>query len=171
MVGWEKSLGVKAALCAAFTLIAPFPAVALDVDQCSDASDIMAPHQAEGDYEDLRNSLIAYQGGGCVDGGCWSFVSFVNCRSGETLDVDVQTSTRRDVALGMIRDAVASTTRYTFADVQGLLVEAGFESDLTTADREVCACKALYPNDRRGKTPYVFESIYEDVPTTIGDDE
>lgn len=170
MVRRERSVGVRAVLCIAIASTVPIPVYALNVEQCSEAADIMVPHEAEGDYRDFGNSLITYLSGGCIEGGCWNYVNFVNCRSGETLAIDVQIATRSDVAVNIVREAVASSTRYTFADVKGMLVEAGFESNLTTADQEICACKALYPNDRRGKTPYVFESMFEDEPAN-GDDE
>jgi hypothetical protein len=162
MVGRGNLVGVKIALCAALALTVPFPVAALTVQECSGAADIMAPHAAEGDYMDLGASLITYRDGGCVDGGCWNYVNFVSCRSGETLAINVHNATRSEAAETIVREAVASPTRYTFADVKGLLLVAGFESELTTAAQEICACKALYPQDRRGKTPYVYEPLIEE---------
>jgi hypothetical protein len=166
------------ALYAAVASVIPVPAIALDIDKCSEASDIMMPHEAEGDYEDLGGSLIAYQRGGSIEGGSWSYIYLVSCRSGETLSVDVKSEVSRsdgvprsEVAMGMIRGMVASPISYKFEDGKAVLAAAEFDVDLTTADAEICACKALYPNDRRGKTPYVFESFWVDELAVNGDDK
>jgi hypothetical protein len=166
----ERTIWVRAALGVAVASMLPFPAVALTVEQCSEAADVMAPHFAEGDYKDLGDSLISYSNGGCVEDRCWNRAYLVNCRSGETLEVNLRHANRNNDANGVIEEAVESATQYTFSDVGNLLTEAGFASELTKANREICACKALYPNDRRGKTPYVFESMFEDAPSANGDD-
>lgn len=164
MVRRMRTTVVNAALCVAIASTIPFSTYALNVEQCSEASDIMWPHESEGDYKDFGNSLIAYQSGGCLDFGCWTHVNFVNCRSGEALEIDAKNTTRSDVALNIVGRAVESSERYQFADVKRLLSEAGFESDLAVSDNEICACKALYPKDRRGKAPYVFESMFKAEP-------
>jgi hypothetical protein len=154
------------------------PAFALDVEQCSLAQDIMMPHEGEDDYEDLGSSLVAYQRGGGFEGRGITYVYFVRCSSGETLSVvgaqydgSSKDFFRADEAQGLIRGLVASETIYSFNDAKDTLTSAGFEVDLTTANEEVCACKALYPSDRRGKKPYVFRSIVFTEPATNGDDE
>ncbi|MBL9054447.1 MAG: hypothetical protein JNN02_12030 [Tabrizicola sp.] len=174
MVGWEQSIGVKAVFCAAVASINPIPALAMTVEECSSASDIDPMHEFEGGYEDFGNSLVAFEGGGSIGGGSWGYVDLVRCRSGETLSVDVMnkgSAARRDEAWGVIRDMVASPDPYSLADVKAKLIAAGFAVELTTADAEICACKALYPSERHGKTPYVFEPYFEDAATANGDDE
>jgi hypothetical protein len=178
MVGSVQSNVASAVLFAAVASIIPFRTMALSLDQCPDASDIMMPHEVEGDYEDFGGSLIAYQRGGSSEGVSWNYIYLVSCRSGETLSlyVNPKDSTsddvpRSEVAMGMIRGMVASPISYKFADGKAVLAVAEFDVELTTADAEICACKALYPNDRRGKTPYVFKSFWVDEPAVNGDNK
>ncbi|MCT8328548.1 hypothetical protein [Albidovulum sediminis] len=146
-------------------------AEALTLEQCEQSYEayVMAPHGSEGGYEDVGDSQVMFVGGFGFEGQGYSYRTLVHCRSGETLTVIVS---RRGVEAEFDRDnevekylrtAVESKESITFPELREQMAALGLEATLERSTKEICPCKAHYPADRYGKTPYVYSSAFVEM--------
>jgi hypothetical protein len=170
------------AMTAMLVAVGIFPSgtFALEVEQCSEAGDLIWPHEGEGDYENFGRGLVSYFRGGGFEGVSANDFFFVNCKTGETIRSRVFFQQGTEVRLdrggavqAKLREMIEAPTVYSFANVRDELNKLGVKADLWTSTEEVCACKALYPEARGQKKAYVFEPQFfvDPEPDHTGRDE
>lgn len=147
-------------------------AFALDSTQCSLAEEVVAlwPHQEEKNYEDLGASLVYFEGSFSAEGLSGIYLHLVSCVSGEGLRMEVASSgregqrdfDRREEGKALIHGLVSAEAQYTFADVSAVAAKAGFWTQIAKSNKEICACMALYPQDRGTKIKYDYQSPLKD---------
>jgi hypothetical protein len=160
-----NALPFKFFISSAVAALVASSAFGMDVTQCSRAMEL-GNHGWEGSYENLGSSLVLFESGGYFDGSGSSSAYFVNCKSGETIRAIVSSEEsgkveydHQDVPKSPILEMVQSPTAYSFFDVLSALKRRDIDARLSTSNEEICACLALYLQDRGSKKKYVFQDM------------
>jgi hypothetical protein len=145
-------------------------ASALSKQQCSDANS-QAPHGGEGGYEKLGKSFVLYQGSFYYEGSHHA-VTLVRCSDGGTLTAgysEKPDENQNDLSGNsfeemrqVIKTMFDAPEVYSIADIGDALEKKGYWFRVTFEEKEECACKLFYPNERNGKVPFQLPDYLDD---------
>lgn len=154
--------------------LTPSLGASFPIEECGRG--LLAHHVIETQHQDFSNGVVSYVVASAMDGSAGESLFVVGCKSGETLETylyrDIYDESKehwngvkeydfRDQAKAKLLELVNANEPYKLSDLgfhMGLPEE---NWNVSVSDKEVCACRAEYPQMRNGKERFKMEPMYE----------